>query len=103
MASLLLTLLGYVTSDSAGFRYGSSLKPRYQRLNAYMLEITLSPRRLALTFSVAVALCASCAAQQPVDQVVQSANKFLETLSEAKRFTTSIRNTTLHVPGGVSR
>jgi hypothetical protein len=50
-----------------------------------MLEITLSPRRLALTLSVAVALCASCAAQQPFDQVVQSANKFLETLSEAKR------------------
>src|SRR5579871_734027 len=41
--------------------------------------------RLAYTIALAAGLTATSAAQQPVEQVVQSANKFLSTLSDAQR------------------
>ena len=50
-----------------------------------MLDITLNPRRFALSLAIAVGLCAACSAQQPTDLVVQSANKFLATLNETQR------------------
>jgi Protein of unknown function (DUF3500) len=43
--------------------------------------------RLAYVIAFVLALTTTCAAQQPVEQVVQSANKFLSTLSDAQRST----------------
>ena len=52
-----------------------------------MSEATRIPplRRFTSLVALAAALAVSCAAQQPVDKVVQSANSFLATLSDAQR------------------
>ena len=52
-----------------------------------MSEITRIPRlrRFTSLLAFATALAVSCAAQQPVDTVVQCANSFLATLSDAQR------------------
>jgi hypothetical protein len=41
--------------------------------------------RFVYAIAIALALTTACIAQQPVEQVVQSANKFLSTLSDAER------------------
>ena len=52
-----------------------------------MSAMTPNPniRRFVYAIAIALALRPPCAAQQPVEQVVQSANKFLSTLSDTHR------------------
>ena len=66
---------------------GCSLEGRRGRLTTNMSEATRIPplRRFTSLVAFAAALAVSCAAQQPVDKVVQSANSFLATLSDAQR------------------
>ena len=57
------------------------------RQSMHMSASTLNRSLYRLGYAVVfiVAMTAVCAAQQPVEQVVQSANKFLATLSDAQR------------------
>ncbi len=52
-----------------------------------MSAMTSNPSifRFLYAIAIALALTTRCVAQQPVEQVVQSANKFLSTLSDAQR------------------
>jgi Protein of unknown function (DUF3500) len=52
-----------------------------------MSAMTPNPNicRLLYAIAIALALTTPCVAQQPVEQVVQSANKFLSTLSDTQR------------------
>jgi hypothetical protein len=52
-----------------------------------MSAMILNPNICRFVYSIAIALALTtpCAAQQPVEQVVQSANKFLATLSDTQR------------------
>jgi hypothetical protein len=65
----------------------SSRESRHTRLRIYMSVIILNRSlcRIAFTISLAAGLTATSAAQQPVEQVVQSAKQFLSTLSDAQR------------------